>query len=74
MSTAAALSLAKPHDIEFFERELATFLPDRIFDAHCHVWESDRGQSWGSIRGSVGYDEYKQLMRDIHGDRPLDDL
>ena len=26
-----------PADEEFFERELATFLPDKIFDAHCHL-------------------------------------
>ncbi len=28
-------------DREFFERELASFLPDRIFDAHTHLWRKD---------------------------------
>ena len=70
MNTDTNLSLAKPHDLEFFERELASFLPDRIFDAHCHVWDADHDRYFGGVRGAVSYEEYKQWMRDIHGDRP----
>ena len=25
-------------DQDFFQRELDSFLPDRIYDAHCHLW------------------------------------
>ena len=31
------MSLLGPEDSEFFARELATFLPDRVFDAHTHL-------------------------------------
>ena len=26
-------------DREFFARELDSFLPDRIYDAHAHLWD-----------------------------------
>ena len=29
-------------DMDFFERELAGFLPSRVFDAHCHLWHDPR--------------------------------
>ena len=32
------LALIQPEDRDFFDRELASFLPDRVFDAHAHVW------------------------------------
>ena len=70
MTSNNHLNLAKPHDLEYFQRELDSFLPDRIFDAHCHVWPSDRYESFGVIHGAIGYNEYKLLMRDVHGDRP----
>jgi hypothetical protein len=35
-------TLARDVDREFFERELASFVPHRVFDAHCHLW-SERG-------------------------------
>ncbi len=45
-----------PQDLEFYERELASFLPDRVFDAHTHLWRrQDTGwtcpavpMTWGS--------------------------
>ena len=66
MSPATAPSMLQPQDIEFFERELSSFMPDRIFDAHCHVW-TVAGRFLGL--DEVGYDAYTALMRDIHGDR-----
>ena len=54
-------------DREFFERELESFVPDRIFDAHTHLW---RGEfvSWEmpGMPVDVGYAEYMRLMSDIH--------
>jgi len=29
----------RPEDREFFYRELDSFVPDRVFDAHCHIYE-----------------------------------
>jgi len=59
-------SMCQPQDVEFFARELEDFLPDRIFDAHCHLWNVP-----GAFLGldAVGYDEYTALIRDVHGDR-----
>jgi len=28
-------------NLEFFERELASFVPDRVFDAHAHLWREN---------------------------------
>jgi len=59
-------SKSQSHDAAFFERELKSFLPDRIFDAHCHVWTKPVSRLG---LDQVGYDEYNALMRDIHEDR-----
>lgn len=34
----------RDYDREFFEKDLATFVPDRIFDAHAHLY---RAKDWG---------------------------
>ena len=64
------MSLLQPEDREFFERELATFLPDRVFDAHTHLWRQEF-IPW-SVEGAppdIGYDEYIQSMQDLHPGR-----
>jgi len=40
-------SWALSAETEFFERELASFMPDRVFDAHTHLWHPDHSK-WGS--------------------------
>ena len=63
-------SLLQPEDVEFFERELATFVPDRVFDAHAHLWQH-QFVPW-SIPGGpqdTGYPEYVRLMQDLHPGR-----
>ncbi|MEO1997571.1 MAG: amidohydrolase family protein [Planctomycetaceae bacterium] len=61
---------AKNHnqvDREFFERELESFLPDRVFDAHCHLWRQEcTAWSAGAETGDVGYEEYMRLIQDVH--------
>ena len=58
------------YDHEFFERELAAFLPDRIFDAHVHIWrEGMVPLRMEEIAGDVGYDEYMEAMETIHRGR-----
>jgi glutamate-1-semialdehyde 2,1-aminomutase len=37
--------ILKPEDVEFYERELKSFIPDRVVDAHCHPWRSGLGQA-----------------------------
>ncbi len=59
-------------DREFYQRELATFIPDRVFDAHTHIWREDLAQ-WPieSDFKSIGYREYRALMDDLHPGRDL---
>jgi glutamate-1-semialdehyde 2,1-aminomutase len=65
-----ASTLLTDADREFFDRELASFLPDRVFDAHTHLWREEL-VGW-SVKGgppNVGYPEYVKLMQDIHPGR-----
>lgn len=63
-------SRLRPEDVEFYEREIEAFLPDRVFDAHTHLWASDFSP-W-KVEGApadVGFDVYRELMQDLHPDR-----
>lgn len=69
MSNSPA-GLSRPVDLEFFQRELDSFLPDRVFDAHCHIWlEKDVPFRVPGFTGDVGTAEYLQLMTDLHPGR-----
>jgi glutamate-1-semialdehyde 2,1-aminomutase len=60
----------REEDREFFERELASFLPDRIFDAHTHLWRERHAPfRIPGCTGDLGYEQYKSLMQDIHPGR-----
>ena len=62
--------LAKPCDREFYQRELASFIPDKVYDAHTHLWlDGEVSFSISGFSGSVGYDEYLSLMQDLHPGR-----
>ena len=66
----ATESRLKPADTEFFAREIDAFLPDRVFDAHTHLWKREF-IPW-QVEGApadIGYVEYQQLMRDLHPHR-----
>ena len=57
-------------DQEFFARELESFVPDRVFDAHCHLWPRDALTSQGTaIPGGYGYEEYRALIDGLHPGR-----
>ena len=60
-------------DMEFYERELASFIPDRVFDAHTHLWEHHHARYYG-VPDDVGYSEYRQLMEDLHPGRQISAL
>jgi hypothetical protein len=59
-------------DLEFFAREIAGFLPNRIFDAHAHLApavELDDGS-----RAELSLARYRDYVTWLHGDRPTDAL
>jgi len=62
----ARTSLALPQDDEFFERELAHFLPDHIYDAHCHLWRADCVHWNLAGQGDIDLARYQDLIQDIH--------
>jgi glutamate-1-semialdehyde 2,1-aminomutase len=54
-------------DRELFERELASFMPTRIFDAHAHLYDLNHvGEGAPRMLASgpshAGYDEYQRLI------------
>lgn len=57
-------------DQEFYQRELQTFLPPRIFDAHAHLWHADHAQP-ADVPAVGGMAEYEQAMSDLHPGRPV---
>ncbi|TWU13143.1 Amidohydrolase [Symmachiella macrocystis] len=67
MTNSSGSTLLRPCDREFYERELASFLPDRIYDAHCHLGKSEFAPALTPAGyDTVGYAEYRQLMTDLH--------
>ena len=69
MTQYSQSDLVRPEDVEFFERELASFVPDRVFDAHCHPWHSDNIPAWSKMAKVVDYSMYRRLMEDLHPGR-----
>ena len=66
-------------DRELFERELATFVPPRLFDAHAHLY--DKCQFLGETPGlaasgpeSVGWDTYQERITQILPSRQISGL
>lgn len=66
-------------DRELFHRELQSFVPDRIFDAHCHLYE--RRQFRGDVPEFVasgparaGVEAFRGHMDEIHPGRRCDGL
>src|SRR5215212_7558386 len=58
-------TLACEEDKEFFERELDSFLPDKIFDAHCHLG-TVACAPWLSPFGDTDYRRHLELTQDLH--------
>ena len=69
MKTDTPSYIARPEDKEFYERELASFIPDKVFDAHTHVWHSNHCQFPEQFPPVVDYQTYIKLMEDIHPGR-----
>ncbi|MCC6423710.1 MAG: amidohydrolase family protein [Phycisphaerales bacterium] len=58
-------------DREFYDRELRDFLPDRIFDAHTHLWHEDHLEPMAGWPRVGGMDEYIRDIQDIHPGRQI---
>lgn len=58
-------------DREFYDRELRNFLPDRIFDAHAHLWHEDHVRPFDGWPKVGGLAEYSHDIHDLHGDREI---
>ena len=67
-------------DRDFFERELADFLPDRVFDAHAHLvrfsdCSEPTGAPWRAVCPSeLSLAEYRVQMKTLHGNARTDAL
>lgn len=67
------MTFANEHDRTFYQRELASFVPERVYDAHCHLWPKSgtlfRIPQCDPIE--VDYEKYLSCMEDLHpGRRP----
>jgi glutamate-1-semialdehyde 2,1-aminomutase len=68
-------ALIREEDHEFFERELAGFVPDKVFDAHCHLWRDEHIDMTGfrpnpaGLPADVGAEEYSRFSDCLHPGR-----
>ena len=58
-------------DRRYFARELDTFVPPKVFDAHAHLSATAFGHD---VPFPTGYQEYRQLMQCLLPDRHLEAL
>ena len=59
-------SPANDTDREFFQRELESFLPDRVFDAHSHLLkEGTNTWQFPGIPANIGYEETQFFIQDL---------
>ena len=61
------------HDRDFFERELASFVPDKVFDCHAHLW---RGDAYAAplppgFPADMNSDDYLRLTGEVFPNRTL---
>ena len=66
----ASSNLAREEDREFFDRELDSFVPNQVFDAHLHLWHPD--QFDGPLPGVpriISHENYRQLLDCLHPGR-----
>ncbi|MEX2288241.1 MAG: amidohydrolase family protein, partial [Planctomycetaceae bacterium] len=72
MTSTQPQPIVRDVDREFFDRELASFVPERIFDAHCHLWNADHYQvKLAGMPRDAGYDEYREMIDALHPGRSV---
>ena len=72
MATRSSPAIARPEDLAFHERELESFISDRVFDAHAHLWQADNMMGRAAVPElpkDVGYSQYMALMQALHPGR-----
>ncbi len=65
--------LLRPEDREFYQRELATFVPDKVYDAHTHLWHRDH-RVVPDVPDIVGMPEFRTLIDQLHPGRRVSAL
>jgi glutamate-1-semialdehyde 2,1-aminomutase len=60
-------------DREFFQRELDSFIPDKVFDAHCHLWPEGM-LTGGPMPSSGGVAEFRDLSDCLYPGRRVQGL
>ena len=74
MATQAA-DYVRDEDLAFYERELASFMPDRVFDAHVHLWHPDHYDNpYDGVAKTVGSGEFRAMLDHLHPGRPVEAL
>lgn len=63
----------RAEDREFYERELASFVPGRVYDAHAHLWHRDH-KVWKNLPEVMGLTEYRALIDGLHPGRRVSAL
>ena len=67
--------LVRIEDREFFDRELSSFVPQKTFDAHCHLWNADhQGFDFPNASPMAGYAEFRQFSQDLLPGRDITGL
>ena len=65
-------NFVRDEDREFFERELASFVPDRVYDAHAHFSHPDfYPLNIEGLPSAIGYREYRQCIDCLHPGRSV---
>ncbi|MEW6751530.1 MAG: amidohydrolase family protein [Candidatus Latescibacterota bacterium] len=70
-------AFARDVDRDFFARELSSFVPERVFDAHCHLWPDrvygppETPRPLEGLRIDGGLAEYRALIRALFPGRQL---
>lgn len=65
------LRLPLENDIAFFEREIDSFLPDKVFDAHTHSWRRSEMPQWDDYEDIVSWDQWVKLQEGLHPGRTM---
>lgn len=71
MVRSGKLLQPQEHDIEFFEREIDSFLPDKVFDAHTHSWRISEMPGWKNYGDQCGWDQWVELQEGLHPRRTM---